>query len=171
MENRIIEFRAAGDNVIEGVAIRFGDVAELPWGNEIIESAVLADEVMANRQHDRSIPLGIHPGNLSLTLTTRSLDFSLSLPDTQDGRDTYTLAKAGILRSASLEFLPMRETMREGTRVLQQVEVHGVAIVDRGAYPDSEIQARAAHFKAIRETVTGRRNVYGLAAKVAAGAP
>ena len=58
MERRFFEFREMpneNDRVIEGVALRYGEVAVLPFGRESFEPGAFGDigDVILNVQHDR----------------------------------------------------------------------------------------------------------------------
>ena len=139
-------------------AVPFNTVAELPWGREKIIDAVFADRVLANVQHDRGRALGVYPkGNLELRKDSNGVQFVLNPIETRDFADTLTLVRQGIMSGASIEFVPVKESFIDGIRVLDEVTIHGVALVDTAAYKDADIQARAAHLQSQRARHTGRR--------------
>ena len=58
LQRRFVEFRYDGDRTISGVAMRYGDVAKLPWGDkERFEPGAFGNvgskDVILNFQHDR----------------------------------------------------------------------------------------------------------------------
>lgn len=64
-------------------------------------------DIKAYRDHNEGIYLGrTSNSTLSLTADDIGLRFSLTLPDTQDGRDTAALVKRGDLAGMSFGYLP-----------------------------------------------------------------
>ena len=61
IERRHCELRAEEGRVLSGVAVRYGDVARLPWGEERIRAGAFGDvagaDIIANVQHDRARPI------------------------------------------------------------------------------------------------------------------
>lgn len=155
-----IEHRADADGVtVAGVALPYRHIAELPWGRERVERGAVryADAgVFANLQHSRERPLGRHPGNLTLTDADDGLRFELRLPDTGDGRDAGTLVREGVLGGASVEFTAIRERFLDGVRILDELRLHAIALVDVPAYSAATIEARARHHQCLRSMYTAR---------------
>ena len=58
-EHRRVELRQGPGRTVGGVAVRYGDLAQLPWGEERIEAGAFApiDDVILNAHHDRATPL------------------------------------------------------------------------------------------------------------------
>lgn len=139
---------ASGPGMLRGVAMRFGAVARLPWGREQFEPGSLEPDpagVILNRQHDRGRPLARHPdGGLDIAVSPTVVSVRARVADTTDGRDTVALVRAGVMRGLSVEFTPEDEAMVDGVRVIKRAVLHGVAVVDDGAYPDSVVQAMRA---------------------------
>ena len=151
LERRFCELRAPPDGrrILEGVAVRYGDVAKLPWGRERIRAGAFAPigDVLANVMHDRARPIGRtgDRGGLSLDDGPDELALRLTLPRTRDADDVLILIRQRILRALSVEFQPLKETLDEGdVRVIERAELIGVGVVDRPAYPDSLVTARMA---------------------------
>lgn len=151
---RRFDIRASGPRSIEGLAIRYGDIASLPWGEERFMAGAFGDisevDAVLNVQHERSRPLvRTGGGGLSFEDTVGALSFRAELPDTADARDTMTLVRGGVLRGASLEFYPTTESVERRENApdlitIEAAELVGLAIVDSPAYPASAIEARAA---------------------------
>ena len=159
MESRAVEIRVQDDGAILGTAIPFREVTELPWGRERIDSARFSKRVMANVQHDRGRAIGVYPsGNLALEVEGGGVQFRLDPIDTREYQDTLELVRQGILSGASVEFLPVRERLLDGVRVIDLAEIRGVALVDTPAYDGATIEARGAHHRQLRETYQGRKS-------------
>ena len=152
------EWRAAdvrgGPGELRGTVIKFGDVGELPWGRERFEpgSLELDDSIILNRQHDRMRPLSRCPGGgMDISVSPEAVRLRATIADTQDGRDTVALVRAGIMRGLSVEFVPEDEWLDDGVRVIRRARMVGVGVCDDGAYPQSEVAAMRArmceHFK------------------------
>ena len=146
-ERRFSELRQEG-RTLSGTLLRYGDVAALPWGRERFESGAFGDvsraDVLLNSHHERSRPLArTGGGGLELLDTREALNISATLPPTRDADDTIALIRGGVLRGLSLEFKAVAERMEGDTRIVERAELRGLAVVDRPAYSDSLVQARA----------------------------
>lgn len=155
---RYAELRADGDLSLSGVALAYGDVAELPWGRERIDAGAFGDvsglDVRLDVQHQREEPLArTGGGGLELDDDNRSLRVRAELVDTQRARDTMALVRAGVLRGLSVEFMPTQSRFESDLEVIEKAELRAVGVVDRGAYPQSVIDAA----KRSREFVLARR--------------
>ena len=148
-----VTFRDAADSAgrVEGVAVRYGDTAQLPGFRERFERGAFGDvgglDVIANLQHDRTRPLArTGGGGLALTDGPDALRAAVELPDTRDGADTAALLRRGVLRGFSVEFRVEAERFEAGIRIVERATLRGLALVDRPAYGDSlaAIAARAA---------------------------
>ena len=150
-ETRLAAVRAdeAGALVLAGVAMRYGDEARVGQFRERFEAGAFGDvaslDAILNRQHDRRVPLArTGGGGLVLDDTPEALSFRAELADTQDARDAVALVRAGVLRDVSVEFVATDEAFRGDLRIVRKASLRGFAVVDRGAYSATEIQARAA---------------------------
>ena len=146
------EYRAVdgGPGVLSGVAMPYGREAVLPGGlRERFEPGAFGPDVeradvMANWQHMREAPIGrTGGGGLVLQDGPQELRASLTLPDTTAGRDVATLARSGVLRGFSVEFVTLRDRVNAGVRVVERARLSGLAIVDRPAYRDALATLRA----------------------------
>ena len=141
---RRTEIRAEG-NALIGTALVYGDKADIGGGmlETFLPGSLYWDDVILNRQHTRVFPLArTGGGGLTVTGDMKSVTFRAELPDTQEGRDTRELVKAGVLRGASVEFKAERERQEGPLRVIERAMLRGIGIVDSGAYPESTIEAR-----------------------------
>ncbi len=134
--------------VLSGTLIRYGDVAELSWGEkERFEPGafgnVSAADVMLNVQHDRSRPLARSGGGgVTLDDTSERLRMEATLPDTADARDVLNLIRHRVLRGLSVEFYPKRSRKDGDVVVISEAELKNVAVVDRPAYANSTLDWR-----------------------------
>lgn len=99
-------------------------------------------------QHDSKMPLA---STLSGTLNLRSdedgLIFEADLPDTQLARDAMTLVRAGVVRQMSFGFFVREEdTTEPGVRILRDIDLKEISLVERAAYPAAGATARSLPF-------------------------
>ena len=130
---------------LSGTVIRYGDVAVLPFGKEIIDAGAFGDvassDVILNRQHDRGKPLARtgEGGGLALVDSPVELRLQADLPETDTAREAITLVRSGVLRGFSVEFRALSEYTRDRILHVESAQLVGVALVDRPAYPDSQV--------------------------------
>ena len=141
MEVRFSNDLLVTDRTIEGVVVRYGDIANLPFGRERIEAGAfdISPNLMLNLQHSRERPLARNGYGLSLVDSTQSLTMRADLPDTPNGNETLTLIDTHALSGISAEFLVSSETRIDGVRVIRKAKLCGISIVDTPAYPDSSV--------------------------------
>ena len=145
-ETRYSELRAA-DGRLSGTVISYSDTASVGGQLERFVPGAFGDvasaDVILNRQHDRRTPLARTGAGLTLTDGPESLRMAAQLPETADARDTLQLVSAGVLRGLSVEFRAIRETFENGVRVIHEALLTGLGVVDRPAYAQSIVEARA----------------------------
>ncbi|WP_374385115.1 HK97 family phage prohead protease [Dongia sp.] len=153
MERRAItEMRAAGRR-LTGYAARFHAEARIANFIEVIKPGAFADtlrsngDILALVDHDTSKVLGrTRSGTLKLIEDARGLEFDLSLPDTQLGRDMLALAERGDLGGMSFGFrVPAGGETWEGKakRTLTRVDLAEISVVQAWpAYDATTVQAR-----------------------------
>ena len=122
---------------VEGVALRYGDVATVGGAfSERFEAGAFGEvaglDVIARLQHERGRPIGrTQGGGLALTDGPDALRASLALPATTQGRDAAELLRTRILRGWSVEFRATREKVADGgLRVIERAELRGLGLVD-----------------------------------------
>ena len=128
---------ATNANVIEGTALRYGDVATLPWGErERFEAGAFADvatlDAILNVQHNRDQAIArTGGGGLTLTDSAISLELRAELdPEDFDAKRALSKVKKGVMRGLSIEFMPLKDRLegsREGgyTVVIEKAELRG----------------------------------------------
>ena len=108
---------------------------------------VAAADVILNSHHDRARPLARTGGaGLVLEDSADALTMTATLPKTRDADDVLELVRTGVLRGLSLEFQGACRTngIGSGSGGGDRAGAVGwVAVVDRPAYPESGIEARA----------------------------
>ena len=155
VERRYFELRFdEAERRISGTAMRYGDVATLPWGDkERFEPGAFGEvgglDVTLNVQHDRGrliartggAPAG---GLLTLSDTGGELAVSAILPDDmQEAKDAFAGVRANLYRGFSVEFRP-KETRRDGdTIVVEKATLPAIGLVDRPAYKKSRVLPRS----------------------------
>src|SRR5437879_10305938 len=100
---RAEQYSNGGGRVLRGTAAAFNQPTRLGEGwHEIIAPGAFTralqrgDDVRALVNHDPNLLLGrTKSGTLKLSQSERGLDFQVTLPDTQTGRDVWELVKRG----------------------------------------------------------------------------
>ena len=133
---------------LSGIAVRYGDTARLPFGSERIEAGAFGNvsdsDIILNRQHDRTMPLArTGGGGLQVIDSPTELRLEAELPDTPTGREAMTLVRSGVLRGFSIEFRAIREYVRDKIVHVAQAALVGIALVDKPAYPASQVNRHA----------------------------
>ena len=133
-------------DTISGVAITYGDTAEMMFGKEIVEPGAFGDvsklDLVLNMQHDRTRPLArTGGGGLTLDDTSERLEVKADLPDTNDGRDAKQLVERRILRGLSIEMLVTKSQTVDGVRRISAARLVGIGLVDKPAFPKSVLAA------------------------------
>ena len=129
------EFRVAG-RTLSGVAMLYGDTA--PDFRERFEPGAFGavERVDVNLQHDPSL---VVVRDALLTDSPRELRVRAELPA---GSAALQLVKRGALNGFSIEFHAEAERREAGVRVIERAILAGLALVDRGAYPQSKAEIR-----------------------------
>lgn len=140
-----IEFREEGRG-LAGIAVRYGDVAELPWGDERIAPGAFGDlanaDILLNMQHRRDRPLcRTQGGGLELRDTAAELSLSATLPETRDGDDALALVRTRVLRGFSIEFEATSERQEGALRIIEGARLVGIGLVDKPAYTSAVVAA------------------------------
>ena len=147
LERRQTELRSQG-RTLAGTAIRYGDIAELPWGREKFIPGAFADlansDVIMNVQHDRGRAIArTQGGGLVLEDSSEALRIRAELADSTDANDALLLVRQKILRGLSIEFQALEERNEADLRIIEKARLSGVSVVDSGQYPGSTVEARA----------------------------
>ena len=136
IEHRIAhEFRVSG-RVLSGAAMVFGDTS--PDFNERFVPGALqhSGRVDINLQHDSNL---IVARGAVLTDTGRELRVRAEL---EPGSAALSLIRRSVLNAFSIEFHARSERREAGIRVVERANLTGLALVDRGAYPQALAEVR-----------------------------
>jgi len=158
-----VEARAEGEpRTLTGYAALYGAEARIGGlFREVIEPgafrAALArkDDVRALWNHDPNHVLGRSTaGTLVLTEDERGLRYTVTLPDTQTGRDLWVSVQRGDVSQSSFAFAVDAEEWRDQRsdmplRVVKDVHLFDVSAVTYPAYDETSVAARSMA-KAVR---------------------
>jgi uncharacterized protein len=143
---------------IEGYAARFGVLShDLSGFRERISPGAFSRSIREGHDvkclvnHDSSRLLGrVKNGTLRLLEDGLGLQFNCLLPDTQEGRDVYTLVKRGDLGDCSFAFDCDEQQWSEeddpetgeriAVRTLISVRTYDVSVVCQPAYPETSVE-------------------------------
>ena len=164
METRCFELRYAEDSrELSGITMRYGVKTKLPFGEEMFMPGAFGDlsqsDVILNRQHQRIVPLArTGGGGLILDDNERRFMVRAELPNTTDANDTLELVRKKILRGLSVEFDAIEERWESRVRIIDRAILYGVGVVDRPAYVDAVVQARALGLETLDMIVQRERS-------------
>lgn len=147
------ELRAAGPvartgRTLAGTVVRYGDVARTRAGLERFTPGAFGNvaelDTILTWQHDPNTPLArTGGGGLTLADSPDQLRFRAELPPTAAANDALVLVRMGVLRGASMSFVPLEEHVDpSGVRVVTRAGLPALGIVDQPAYPASTVEAR-----------------------------
>lgn len=153
LEHRAVLELRARERKLEGYAARFGVETRIGSFVERIApgafSASLSGsrDVLAMVDHDPSKVLArTRSGTLKLAEDSTGLQFELTVPDTQPGRDVLALAERGDLGGMSFGFIVARdgEQWSGSRRTLTAIDLHEISVVSAWpAYPETTVNARS----------------------------
>lgn len=131
------------ERLVSGVAVRYGDEAHI-WGiRERVRAGALSIEpgpANCTRQHNRDIPLGLiewQDDEDAMRFRSRFIEGAAQDQALADIR-------AGLLRGASIEFVPVRDRSEDDLIEILEAKLLRVSVVDDGAYPASTIAVPSA---------------------------
>ncbi len=146
LKTRVCEVRYTSGRTLEGVALHYGDIAQIGGGlRERFESGAFSpvSDVVLNSAHDRATPLArTDGGGLTISDDREALRIRAVLPETSAANDTIALVKANVMRGLSIEFRAIKERLEDGVRVIERAHLSAIAIVDTPAYSASTVEAR-----------------------------
>lgn len=152
-EVRWCELRQTDDRVLTGTIIRFDDEANIAgvFRERVNRDAfTIRQDMILNASHNRAFPLaklnGPESASLTIRQSTGSLEIRARVVDTTIGNDALANVRAGLLTGFSVEMAVHEDEWREDAtlRIIKRATMHGVALVDRPAYPQSSVEARQA---------------------------
>jgi HK97 family phage prohead protease len=141
--------------LVEGYAIVFnsesrdlGGFTEVVKENALDKALERNTDVLALYGHDYQNVLGRQSANtLQLEKDERGIKFTLDLPNTQLGRDVYTLVERGDLKGNSFGFTVEKDSWdKKGDKVIRTIEqvrdLFEISIVSLPAYEATELVKR-----------------------------
>ena len=158
-----LEIRTVGDALeLAGVVMKYGNKAAFGGFEESFAPGSLRPHpagVVLNLQHNHSAALARSPGTLTLVDGPEELRMTARMPATAAAADVATLVKAGVLQGLSVEFHAKRDRWVGQHRLILEAEMTGLAVCDRGIYPASQVESRAADlavlWQAAQPVITG----------------
>lgn len=142
--------------LVEGYAIVFnsesrdlGGFTEVVRENALDKALERNTDVLALYGHDYQNVLGRQSaGTLQLDKDERGIKFTLDLPNTQLGRDVYTLVERGDLKGNSFGFTVEKDSWdKVGDKVIRTIEqvrdLFEISIVSLPAYEATELTKRS----------------------------
>lgn len=152
MEQRFAQEVRASGRKLTGYVARFDNEARIGGFTEVIRRGAFRAsldsgvDILALADHDAGKVLGrTKSGTLELREDAEGLAFSLSLPDTQAGRDLVALAERDDLGGCSFGFTVSAEGEHwDGNhRELRSVQLHEISIVQSWpAYANTTVNLR-----------------------------
>ena len=133
------------DRCISGTLLRYGDIAVLGDIRERVSKGAIKiwDDrhgVTMNVQHDRTKLLARTGAGLDLAFGEGGVLFKAVLPKTALCDEALDMVDNNLLRGCSVEY-EFRSVEWEGNlRIVNDARLHGMALVDTPAFPDSEIR-------------------------------
>ena len=150
IRERVFDLRYDPDTrKVSGVAIKYGDVAVLPWGKERIEPGAFgelgnADIILdVNHVRDKCVAR-TNGGGLTLRDSAFDLRVEAELADTTDGNDALVLVEKKILRGLSVAFRSKTVSIMDDTEVIEKAKLVRIGIVDTPAYAKSTVMRERA---------------------------
>ena len=144
-----------GGLAIRGTAVKWGDVATFgSWASEEFERGAFVDRWADTRLligHGGLALARVDKGTLDIYEDDEGLQFSAELdPERQQSRETYAAIKRGDVDQMSVGFQLLEGSKVETTQragishdIVKRVsKLLEISIVDRGAYVQSDVQAR-----------------------------
>lgn len=149
-EFRFADVRSEGtERVVTGTLAPFntGAIIGGKFKEIVLPGAFRWDDVTLNVQHDRSKLIARTGAGLTLTAANTGILMRADLPPTRIATDALEAVRAGLLRGASVEMAVQEDRWTDGgdmpLRTISRAVLHGAALVDKPAYSDAEIVARA----------------------------
>lgn len=160
--------KGKGDNAsamtVEGYAALFNREtiinigwADISWREQIAPGAfqrsVDDGKVKALWNHDTGAVIGAQENkSLNLREDSTGLWFEIQIPDTQAGRDAFTLIDEGYVRGMSFGFSVNKETVKEekgklALRTIEDVTLYEISATAFPAYPETTVASREAEAK------------------------
>lgn len=151
-QTRAYNVRAADKPlIIVGTVIVFDRPADMGGYTEFISRHALDGVNLENitllvNHNGTGIPLARSPKTLTLTISETGLEMLAELPDTEQGRSVYEAVRRGDLSEMSFAFDIAEyafDEQKQKCTITKIAAVYEISIVNRAAYPQTNVQARA----------------------------
>ena len=145
LERRYAPLRSGSGRILAGTAVRYGEVARLPWGLERFEPGAFQPlgDIRLDVMHTRArIIARTDGGGLALEDGPDALRVRAEPERTREAEDALQLVRRGVLRGLSVEFRALAERMAGGVRIIERAVLAAVSVVDNPAYPSSVAEVR-----------------------------
>ena len=144
-EKRYIEIaqNEAGDG-FNGTLLTLGDTADRGSYKETVElgaKVTIKDDAVLNRQHQRHLPVA-KAGTKFLSLSNGASAVTANLmawPETETAKEAKAQLDAGILTGLSMEYRVNEAEWAGDLRIIKDLDIVDLAMVDRPLYPESKI--------------------------------
>lgn len=149
---------------LKGLAVPYEKPAQIGSFSErfaphALRSACQGQDILALQDHDMSKLLGrTRSGTLTLHDQADGLHFTLTLPDTERGRDVYALAQRGDLGGVSIGFSDaVDEWQGREIRTIHSARLHEVSIISgHPAYGETYVEPRSRPQEGVADIQTQR---------------
>jgi HK97 family phage prohead protease len=139
---------------IEGRAVVYNQTVDLGYFREKVAPGAFTRALKEKQDirflvnHDPNLILGRTTSNtLSISEDEHGVNFSVDMPDTQLGKDTYTLIKRGDISGCSFGFVVTKESVDYNgdtpTRTIEDLDCFDLSTVCFPAYPTTSVSARS----------------------------
>lgn len=149
MERRSFALELRQDRSFGGIAVSYSDEADIggAFKERFKSGCIELRDPTLNLQHRRELILARQDRGLAFDDNADRLAVSVDLPKTRIADDALDLINAGLLAGFSVEFVCRKEDWDESgsvpVRTVLQCEIHGLAVVDKPAFPKSTLQREA----------------------------
>lgn len=130
---------------VRGIIMRYGDTASGPGGRwqENMEPGALklaSHPIPLNIMHDRAALISSTAAGMDISQDDTEVRLAATLPETPRADQAIADIKAGLLVGLSVEMVNVRARWEGSTRVISSAQLVGVGLVDRPAYPESQLR-------------------------------
>ena len=147
MEKRFKDYETkSSENKIEGFVLKYNEPTDIGGGMlEMFDrgSIEIADDASMLFNHNENNLLGRMGANLEFEDRPEGMYYRLELPQTSLADDIKELVKKDVIRGASLGFIPEKERMQNGVRVIEKARLDELSLVTKPAYDSSSAMVRS----------------------------
>ena len=139
----------SSENKIEGFVLRYNEPTDIGGMIEQFEpnSIEIDPDARMLFNHSEDNLLGRMGANLEFEDRPEGMYYRLELPKTTLASDIKELVKTGVIKGASLGFIPEKERMQDGVRVIEKARLDELSLVTKPAYESSTAMLRSFKVK------------------------